>query len=169
MLWEHVCVCVHTHIYPYIYIYLTMTSSHWIAPPSIPSLLLPLRQLNRPTFLFRLIPPEDGDCNERRNEIISTLDAKPPVAESTHYIVVQTTKTQGPEDIDECILRVLSSGIYRHVVRLKSTDVSEELCLTTAFTLVSCSACSSTLQMEAMFLRNVSCLSTDYRALYSGR
>jgi hypothetical protein len=40
-------------------------------------------------------------------------------------------------------------------------------CLPPAFTLVSCSAYSSTLKMEAdMFLRNVGWLSTDYTALY---
>jgi hypothetical protein len=38
-----------------------------------------------------------------------------------------------------------------------------------AFTLVSCSAYSSTLKKEAMFLRNVGWLSTDYTALYPRR
>jgi hypothetical protein len=50
--------------------------------------------------------------------------------------------------------RVLSAGIWCRVVRWKSTDVSEEhiadLCLPPAFTLVSCSAYSSTLKMEVI-------------------
>jgi hypothetical protein len=57
--------------------------------------------------------------------------------------------------------RVLSSGIWRRVVRWKSSDVSQEhiffifrvdaeLCLPLTFTLFPCSAHSSTLKMEAI-------------------
>jgi hypothetical protein len=45
----------------------------------------------------------------------------------------------------------------------------EELCLRSAFTLVSSSAYSSTLKLEAMHLQNVLLLSMDYTALYIRR
>jgi hypothetical protein len=46
------------------------------------------------------------------------------------------------------------------------TSSGSKLCLPPAFVLVSCSAYSLTLKMEAMFLQNIGWLSTDYTALY---
>jgi hypothetical protein len=53
-------------------------------------------------------------------------------------------------------------------IKLCSMLKDNRLCLPPAFTLVSCSAYSSTLKMEA-FLRNVMWLSTDYTVLYPRR